>query len=102
MVLCWWHLVSGVEAKKLFDEAQAMLSRIVRDHSLQCRGIIGFWKGNAVGDDIHVYDESDKHIATFFGLRQQVFKITLNSTCNNTWTILDFILLCHLLISLAK
>jgi len=66
----------GAEAQKLFDEAQAMLKRIVDDKLLKCRGVIGFWVAESIEDDIVVYEEhvSDgAHIAgTFHGLRQQV------------------------------
>lgn len=64
--------VAGVEAKRLFDEGQSMLSRIVSERSLSCRAVFGFWRANADGDDIHVYDDANDHIETFFGLRQQV------------------------------
>lgn len=63
--------LAGAEAKRLFDEGQSMLSRIVSERSLSCRGVLGFWRANAVGDDIHVYDDANDHIETFFGLRQQ-------------------------------
>ncbi len=47
---------SGTEAKKLFDEAQLLLKEIIRDGSLEARGIVAFYPANSVGDDIIVYD----------------------------------------------
>lgn len=49
----------GVEAKKLFDEAQAMLVEFVKHKHVRLNGLVGFYPANAVGDDIEVYtDES--------------------------------------------
>jgi 5-methyltetrahydrofolate--homocysteine methyltransferase len=42
----------GTEAKKLFDEAQVLLKKIVSEKLLKAKGVIGFWPANAVGDDI--------------------------------------------------
>ena len=66
----------GVEAKKLFDDAQVLLNRIVKNKLLQANGVIGFWPANSVGDDIELYtDESRKEVlSTIFTLRQQAEK----------------------------
>jgi 5-methyltetrahydrofolate--homocysteine methyltransferase len=39
-------------AKELYDDAQELLGEIVRDGSLQARGVYGFWPARAEGDDI--------------------------------------------------
>lgn len=44
----------GVEAKKLFDDAQVMLKKIIDGKLLRARGIIAFYPANSVGDDIEV------------------------------------------------
>jgi len=44
----------GKEAKKLFDEANAMLRKIIDEKLLQARGIFGIYPANSVGDDIEV------------------------------------------------
>lgn len=41
----------GVEAKKLFDDAQALLKRIVDEKLLKAKAVFGFWPANTVGDD---------------------------------------------------
>lgn len=46
----------GVEAQKLFDDAQSLLDTIIAEKWLSANGIIGFFPANAVGDDIEVYD----------------------------------------------
>lgn len=63
----------GVEAKKLFDEAQQLLTRIVDEKVFTARGIYGFWPANSVGDDIEIYaDETrDEVLTVFHSLRQQ-------------------------------
>jgi 5-methyltetrahydrofolate--homocysteine methyltransferase len=66
----------GVEATKLFADAQKLLRQIVREKRYQARAVIGFWPCNAVGDDIEVYtDEQRSGVATtFHTLRQQLEK----------------------------
>ncbi|KAM6896918.1 LOW QUALITY PROTEIN: methionine synthase [Xenentodon cancila] len=67
-------------ARRLFDEAQVMLSNITDNGSLKGRGLVGFWRAQSDGDDIRVYkddasvDRGAEPIATFCGLRQQVEK----------------------------
>jgi 5-methyltetrahydrofolate--homocysteine methyltransferase len=63
----------GAEARKLFDDAQRLLERIVREGSLTARAVFGFFAANAVGDDIEVYaDEArTRPLAIVHTLRQQ-------------------------------
>ncbi|MFD0763447.1 methionine synthase [Mucilaginibacter lutimaris] len=67
----------GDEAKKLFDDAQALMKRIVDQKLLRASGVIGFWPANSVGDDIELYtDESRQHLLTrIHTLRQQNEKV---------------------------
>jgi 5-methyltetrahydrofolate--homocysteine methyltransferase len=53
-------------ARELYDDAQAQLDEIVRDGSLQARGVYGHWAARADGDDI-LLDERTR----FCFLRQQ-------------------------------
>jgi 5-methyltetrahydrofolate--homocysteine methyltransferase len=55
-------------ARELFDDANALLDRIVADGSLRARGVYGFWPAHAEGDDIVVGP------ARFPMLRQQTTK----------------------------
>ncbi|WP_295770037.1 methionine synthase [uncultured Mucilaginibacter sp.] len=66
----------GVEATKLFDDAQAMLNKVINENLLQANGVIGFWPANSVGDDIELYaDESRTQLLTrIHTLRQQAEK----------------------------
>ncbi|HEX8039241.1 MAG TPA: vitamin B12 dependent-methionine synthase activation domain-containing protein, partial [Chryseosolibacter sp.] len=62
--------VVGVEAKKLFDDANRMLDQIIRDKTLQANGVIAFYQAVSVGDDVELTDNG-KEVATFHFLRQQ-------------------------------
>jgi len=53
-------------AKELWDDAQEQLDEIIRDGSLQARGVYGYWPARSEGDDV-VLAES----ARFSFLRQQ-------------------------------
>jgi 5-methyltetrahydrofolate--homocysteine methyltransferase len=63
--------IVGVEAKKLFDDAQQMLKHIISEQWLQANSVIGIFRANAVEDDIEVYDKNGKVISVFHTLRQQ-------------------------------
>jgi 5-methyltetrahydrofolate--homocysteine methyltransferase len=67
----------GVEAKKLYDDAQVLLKRIIKEKLLKANAVIGFWPANSVGDDIELYtDESRKEVlTTIHTLRQQAEKV---------------------------
>ncbi|MFC3560887.1 methionine synthase [Pedobacter jamesrossensis] len=51
--------VVGVEAKKLFDDAQVLLNKIVSEKLLTAKAVFGFWPANAIGDDIELEVESN-------------------------------------------
>jgi 5-methyltetrahydrofolate--homocysteine methyltransferase len=64
----------GPEARKLFDDAQAMLKQIVNEKWLTARAVIGFFPANVEEDDsILVYkDDHRQEVSTVFHtLRQQ-------------------------------
>jgi 5-methyltetrahydrofolate--homocysteine methyltransferase len=64
----------GHAARQLYDDAQAMLKRVVEDRWFDPKAVIGFWPANAIGDDIALYTgESRKDVlATLHTLRQQL------------------------------
>ena len=64
----------GEEARKLFNDAQAMLDKIINEHWLRARAVVGLFPANSVDeDDIEVYwDETRKTpAAVLHNLRQQ-------------------------------
>jgi 5-methyltetrahydrofolate--homocysteine methyltransferase len=64
---------AGPQARKLYEDAQALLERIVSRRELRAHAVYGFWPANSVGDDIEVYaDENRSGVLTVFHtLRQQ-------------------------------
>jgi 5-methyltetrahydrofolate--homocysteine methyltransferase len=63
----------GAEARRLFDDAQRLLDRIVREKLLTARAVFGFFPANAVGDDIELYTDDSRTglLTTLHTLRQQ-------------------------------
>lgn len=61
--------IVGVEAKKLFDDANKMLDEVIENKLLQASGVIGFYEANSDGDDVKIKVEG--RTQTFHFLRQQ-------------------------------
>ncbi len=66
----------GTEARKLFDDAQRLLDRIIGEKLLSASGVIAFWPANSTGDDIELYsDDGRKQVhRVLHTLRQQADK----------------------------
>ena len=64
----------GPAAKALFDDAQAMLAKLVAEGSLSAKGVVGFWPAQSVGDDIQLFAEESRRspLARLHTLRQQM------------------------------
>lgn len=65
--------VVGVEATKVFNDAQAMLTKIIDGQLLAARGIYGFWPANSDGDSVILYGDQSRstELTRFQMLRQQ-------------------------------
>jgi 5-methyltetrahydrofolate--homocysteine methyltransferase len=66
--------VVGVEATRLFTDAQKMLDRIVKEQWLQAHGVVAIWPANTVEtDDIEVYKDASRaaQLGRFHAMRQQ-------------------------------
>src|SRR5206468_2297513 len=50
----------GEAARGLYNDAQAMLKRIVDGNWLAARAVIGFWPANAAGDDIVLFEDETR------------------------------------------
>jgi 5-methyltetrahydrofolate--homocysteine methyltransferase len=68
--------IKGVEARKLFDDANEMLDKIVFEKRLQANGVIGFYPAASVGDDVELFEDENREtpIKTFRFLRNQQLK----------------------------
>ena len=65
----------GEAARSLYNDAQAMLQKIVGEKWLTARAVVGFWPAATVGDDdIRIYADEGrgKSLAVFHTLRQQM------------------------------
>ena len=64
----------GKEAQKLFNDAQAMLDKVIEEKWLTARAVIGLFAANSVSDnDIEVYadEKREQVLTTLHHLRQQ-------------------------------
>jgi 5-methyltetrahydrofolate--homocysteine methyltransferase len=61
----------GKQASELFNDAQAMLEKIMLEKSLQPKAVVGCWRANSSGDDIVLRDEHGAIISRLHTLRQQ-------------------------------
>lgn len=65
----------GAEATKLFQDANAMLDKIISEKWLTAKGVIGFWETfKTAPDTIVLKDETGKEIVSLESLRQQIKK----------------------------
>ena len=68
--------VVGIEATKLFQDAQAMLKIIVKEKWLKAAAVVGLFPANSIGDDIEIYQDNTRmnllHVQ--HSLRQQTKK----------------------------
>jgi 5-methyltetrahydrofolate--homocysteine methyltransferase len=67
------HPEQGAQARQIFNEANALLDRIIKEKLISARGVYGFFRSNAVGDDVELYAD-DSHATVlnrFHFLRQQ-------------------------------
>ncbi|WP_309504377.1 MULTISPECIES: methionine synthase [Nocardioides] len=64
---------TGETARALYDDAQAMLDRVVAERWLTANGVLGFFPASAVGDDIELYTDESRTtvLTTLHNLRQQ-------------------------------
>ena len=68
--------VVGAEARRVFDDAQQMLARVVAQRWLQVNAVVGFWPAASKGEDIILYSDEARQddVLTWYGLRQQTEK----------------------------
>jgi 5-methyltetrahydrofolate--homocysteine methyltransferase len=64
----------GPVARTLFEDAQAMLDKIIREQWFRAAAVIGFWPANAQGDDILIYEDEARATprCVLHTLRQQL------------------------------
>ncbi len=64
---------TGEAARKLYDDAQEMLDRLIKEKWLTANAVLGFFPAAGVGDDTVLYrdEERSEPLATLHHLRQQ-------------------------------
>ena len=86
--------VVGEAASKVFNEAQAMLKKIIDARWLTANGVIALMPANTVNDDdIEIYtDETRQEVAfTYYGMRQQTVKPVIDSVPRPNQCLADFV-----------
>ena len=66
----------GPAARPLYEDARAMLDKIVAEHWFKANAVFGFWPAQAQGDDIILYGDEARGtpVAMLHALRQQLSK----------------------------
>lgn len=68
------HAEVGIEARKLFKDANAMLDTMINDGHVKGKAVFGLFPANSDGDDIVVYTDESRQVekARLYNLRQQL------------------------------
>ena len=85
--------VVGEEAQKVLADGQKMLQKIIEGRWLQANAVVGIYPANSVGDDLVLYaDEARTQVAlTWYGLRQQTEKQTIDGVTRPSRCLSDFV-----------
>lgn len=80
----------GPTARTLFDDAQQLLARIVKENRLQAKAAFGFWPANAVNETIEFYADTSRAevLASVPQARQLMDK---RGTGRPNWCLADFV-----------
>jgi len=88
--------VVGDSARKVFDDAQRMLKRIIEGRWLQCHGVMALLPAQSVGDDIEIYaDEASANLRrpamVWRGLRLQSERPVVEGVTRPNRCLSDFV-----------
>ena len=64
----------GTEAKKLFDDAQALLKKVIAEKWITAKAVLGIFPASSQDEFINVFNEHGKQLTTFHQMRQQTKK----------------------------
>ncbi|HRO43276.1 MAG TPA: methionine synthase [Flavipsychrobacter sp.] len=64
----------GVEATKLFNDANALLDKIIKEKWLTAKGVVGFWEAEKIAPDTIVVKDKEGNKLKLESLRQQIKK----------------------------
>ena len=86
--------VVGVEARRVYADAQAMLKKIVDGRWLTANAVVALYPANSVDeDDIAFYADETRtaRVLTWYGLRQQTEKPVVNGVTMPSRCLADFV-----------
>jgi 5-methyltetrahydrofolate--homocysteine methyltransferase len=85
--------IVGKSATQVFNEAQTMLTKLINNRALVANGVVAFYPANSVDDDIEIYEDESrtKTLFTYYGLRQQSEKPTVDNVQKPNQCLSDFI-----------
>ncbi len=69
------HEKYGEQATTLFNDAQEILTRVIREKKFSLKAVYGYYQANSTANDDVILFEKDKELARFHFLRQQKPKI---------------------------
>ncbi len=85
--------IVGKSATQVFNEAQAMLTKLINNRALVANGVVAFYPANSIDDDIEIYEDESrtKTLFTYYGLRQQSEKPKVDNVQKPNQCLSDFI-----------
>ena len=85
--------VVGESAQSLYNDAKAMLQRLIGEQWLRAKAVVGFWPANSIGDDIELYADEDRKslLLTLHTLRQQMQRDTTRENIRPNAALADYI-----------
>jgi 5-methyltetrahydrofolate--homocysteine methyltransferase len=85
--------IVGKSATQVFNEAQTMLTKLINNRALVANGVVAFYPANSIDDDIEIYEDESrtKTLFTYYGLRQQSEKPTVDNVQKPNQCLSDFI-----------
>jgi len=78
----------GVEARKLYDDAQALLEKAIAGKWITANGVIGIFPAASQNEFIEVFDDKGNELTTFHQMRQQTKK---PNNAQPNYSLADFI-----------
>ncbi|EJI86542.1 B12-dependent methionine synthase [Alishewanella aestuarii B11] len=68
------HAEVGLEARKVYQDANALLDQMIKDNLISGKAAFGFFPANSDGDDIIIYQDDSRTIerCRLYNLRQQL------------------------------
>lgn len=81
--------IVGVEASKLFKDAQEMLQLIISEKWLEARACFGLFPANSIGDDIEIYNPQNQ--AEILGVQRTLRQQTKKAEGQPNLALADFI-----------